>query len=52
MSNNNFSNPHNVKMTYHTKNTKVTFKITIRNRHVYIAILYVKYENCNGSWVI
>jgi len=38
MSNNQFSDLHNVQMTCQTISTKVSFKITIRKRHVYIEI--------------
>ena len=38
MSNNQFSALDNVKMTCHNLSTKVSFKITIRETHVYIDI--------------
>jgi len=53
MSNNQFSALDNVQMTCQTISTKVSFKITIRKRHVYINIGWPwKWNQCFylGIW--
>ena len=50
MSNIHFSGFDNVKMTFKYISTKVSFKIAIRKRHVYMTFVDLENETNNSIW--